>query len=77
MQEICYRYLKSNPELANFVRSNPIWYRYLTRDPSMIRELPKEANKFYGRTWPQKVERWNEQLQMVDMLIQMVSAMKD
>ncbi|MFD1068265.1 YlbE-like family protein [Oceanobacillus locisalsi] len=70
-------YLKKNPELAEFVRYHPIWYRYLTRDPSRLTELKKEAKKFYGKTFPQKVNTFSNQLQMVRMFAEMAKSMKD
>lgn len=77
MDPSCYHYLKSQPELLTFVRLNPIWYRHLTREPNRIHEIEKEARKFYGKTFPQKLERVSNQIQMVGMLIELAGAMKD
>lgn len=77
MDQRSYYYLQANPELANFVRYHPIWYRYLTRDPQRIHEIEKEAKKFYGKTIEQRLERLNDQVQMVHMLIQIAGSMKD
>lgn len=60
-----------------FVRYNPEWYRYLSRDPDRIDELEKAAKQFYGQTFPQRVEKLNNQVQMVGMLLQFAGAMKD
>lgn len=72
-----YQYVSSNPKLAMFVRYNPIWYRYLSRDPNRINEMEKEAKKFYGKTFPQQAEKINDKIQMINMLIQFAGAMKD
>ncbi|AVQ98936.1 YlbE-like family protein [Oceanobacillus sp. M65] len=77
MDKTCLLYLEENPQIARFVRYNPVWYRYLSRDPSRISELPKEAKVFYGKTIPQKVERFSNQMQMVGMMLQFAGAMKD
>ncbi|WP_099157970.1 YlbE-like family protein [Virgibacillus ndiopensis] len=77
MQSSSYHYLQSHPELANFVRYNPIWYRYITRDPNKIHELPREAKKFYGKTFPQQLEKISNQAQMIGMFIQLADEMKD
>nr|WP_153735962.1 YlbE-like family protein [Aquibacillus halophilus] len=69
--------MRSRPELLKFIRLNPQWYRELTRNPSRIQDLEKEANVFYGRTVPQRIEKISNQVQMVSMLIQMAGAMKD
>ncbi|WP_106497732.1 YlbE-like family protein [Lentibacillus sp. Marseille-P4043] len=77
MQPICYQYLQSHPHIANFVRFNPSWYRYLTRDPNRITELPGAAKKYYGKTFPQQLEKISNQVQMAGMLVQFADAMKD
>ena len=77
MNEKVYHYLQSNPGLLNFVRHNPIWYRYLSRDPERIYELEKEAKVFYGKTFSQKIEKVSEQVQMVYMLAQLIQHSKN
>jgi len=77
MNPSTYRYLSSQPELLKFVRYHPMWYRYLSRDPHRINELPKKAKTFYGYTFPQRLEKVNHQLKMAGMLIQLAEAMKD
>ncbi|AUJ26794.1 hypothetical protein CAI16_00440 [Virgibacillus dokdonensis] len=77
MDPLCYDYLKQQPELLQFVRMNPVWYRYLSRDPSLLPEVKKEAKRFYGKTFPQQVEKVNQHMQMVSMLMQFAGAMKD
>lgn len=77
MNIICYQYLQRHPDLANFVRYHPIWYRYLSRDPYRISELENEARLFYGKTFPQRLEKLTHQVQMVNMLIQFAGKMKD
>lgn len=72
-----YQYLKSRPDLHHFVRMNPIWYRYLMRNPNRIMEIEKESKQFYGKTMPQQLEKWNSRIEMVDMLLQFAEAMKD
>ncbi|WP_047984578.1 YlbE-like family protein [Ornithinibacillus californiensis] len=70
-------FLESRPDLKNFIRYNPIWYRYLTRDPSRISEIEQEAKRFYGKTLSQKLEKVNQNVQMVGMLLQFAEMMKD
>jgi hypothetical protein len=77
MDEYTYRYVTNNPSLVKFVRYNPMWYRYLSRDPGKIREIDKEARKFYGKTFSQRMDRLNNQVQMAGMLMQFTEAMKD
>jgi hypothetical protein len=77
MDEYTYSYLANNPSLLRFVRFNPIWYRYLAREPEMVERIEKEAKKFYGKTFPQRIERLNNHVQVMGMLMQFAEAMKD
>ncbi|RDW18447.1 hypothetical protein CWR48_12825 [Oceanobacillus arenosus] len=77
MDPYSYQYISANPQLANFIRYNPIWYRYLSRDPHRLMEMEKEAKKFYGKTFPQRIEKISSNIQMVGMLMQFADAMKD
>lgn len=77
MHRDTYHYLKSQPQLLHFVRANPIWYRYLMRDPYRITDLEKEAKVFYGKTLSQRLEKVNHQIQMVQLLVNLSGLMKD
>ncbi|WP_188385351.1 YlbE-like family protein [Ornithinibacillus halotolerans] len=77
MDKELYNYLKAKPELLNFIRHNPKWYRYLSRNPNQIQKLEKEAKLFYGQTITQKIEKVNQNVQMVGMLLQFADMMKD
>lgn len=72
-----YEFLKQNEQLLFFVRKHPIWYRYLSRDPSRVGELVEEAKKFYGQTFQQRTERLAQQLKMVHLLLQLTKTTKD
>lgn len=73
MNRDCYHYLKSEPALLKFVRHNPVWYRYLSRDPNRIVEIEKEAKKYYGKTWPQQFEKASNHFSMMKMLIKLAT----
>ncbi|WP_156290447.1 YlbE-like family protein [Oceanobacillus salinisoli] len=77
MDPSVYQFLSNRPDLVNFIRYNPIWYRYLTRDPNSLREMEKEAKIFYGKTLPQRMERFGNNVQMLNMLAKFAGAMKD
>lgn len=64
--------LNEYPELRHFVRRHPNWYRRLSRDPSQLSMLEKEANYFYGRTLPQRVEKVQNHLGLAMMMIEML-----
>lgn len=71
------QYLEKNESLLFFVRYHPIWYRYLSRDPDRIQELEKEAKKFYGKTFSQRIEQFGNNIQMLSMMMQFAGALKD
>ncbi|WP_010530428.1 YlbE-like family protein [Lentibacillus jeotgali] len=77
MQTQVYQYLKQYPEFAHFVRLNPVWYRYLTREPQMVRELEGASKVFYGKTFSQQVGKIGSHVQMVKMLVNFANTMKD
>ncbi|WP_216830900.1 YlbE-like family protein [Alkalihalobacterium elongatum] len=64
--------LRSQPEIKQFIRQHPHWYRKLSRDPYQIRQLEVEVNQFYGKTFPQRMERIQNNLQLAMMLLQML-----
>jgi len=64
--------LFERPELRLYIRQHPNWYRKLSRDPSQIPLLEKEANRFYGRTLPQRVEKVQNSLGLVMMMMEML-----
>lgn len=77
MDPFCYQILKSNPDLLRFVRFNPIWYRYLSRDPQYLLEIEKAAKQFYGKTLPQRLAKMGQQIEMASMLFQLAHHMKE
>lgn len=66
-----YQYISSQPDLKRYLRMHPIWYRRLSRNPFQIQMLEEEANHFYGRTFPQRMEKLQNGIQLASMLIQM------
>lgn len=71
MRHEVYQYISSQPDLKNYLRINPIWYRKLSRNPYDIQTLETEANHFYGRTFPQRMDKLQNSIQLASMLIQM------
>lgn len=67
-----YYYLQEKPELLQYIRLHPIWYRYLSRDISLVTELEKEAKVFYGKTFPQRLEQFANQLKWSKLLIELL-----
>lgn len=69
-KELIYVLLNDH-ELRQYVRQHPYWYRTLSRDPNELYTLQKEADYFYGRTFPQRVEQVRNQLGLAMMMIEL------
>jgi hypothetical protein len=72
MRKEMHEYMKQRPDLKQFIRHNPIWYRYLSRDPQSLSQLENEVKVFTGKTIPQKLDRFQSNLNMAMMLLDMV-----
>lgn len=68
-------YLNQRQDLKHYIRINPIWYRRLSRNPQSINQMDQEAKIYYGKTFPQKVERFQSNLNMAMMLLEMMKGM--
>ncbi|GGN49131.1 YlbE-like family protein [Oceanobacillus indicireducens] len=78
MEQAVYLYLREQPKLLEFIRRQPIWYRYLLREGAkVLPELEKEAKVFYGQTFSGRLNRVSDQVQMASMLINVANILKD
>ncbi|MGN8645127.1 YlbE-like family protein [Gracilibacillus sp. HCP3S3_G5_1] len=77
MEPETYRFIQQREDLWRFIRLNPEWYRYLTRNPNSIAELETEAKQFYGKTLPQRLEKTQQNMQMIRLLMQMADSWND
>lgn len=68
-------FLEAKPEVKQFVREQPHWYRLLARNPGYIYEIEQHAKQHYGHTFPQRIDKLNQQLQMASMFMNMMMAM--
>ncbi|WP_458414012.1 YlbE-like family protein [Schinkia sp. CFF1] len=76
MRREIQNYLATRHDLRLFIRENPVWYRILCRNPEKLFEIEQEAKIFYGKTFPQKIDRLQQQIQLANLLVGMVSAME-
>ncbi|MEQ6378764.1 YlbE-like family protein [Bacillaceae bacterium S4-13-58] len=77
MQYELYHTLKERPELLQYVRVHPQWYRRLWRNPEEFSLLEQEAKYYYGQTPAQRMQQWTNNIQMFSMLIQMATQLRD
>ncbi|MFD2616988.1 YlbE-like family protein [Terrilactibacillus laevilacticus] len=75
-REIQY-YLTSAPEIKRYIRMNPEWYIKLSRYPNEYPRLVKEANEYYGRTFSKRMDKFNERVSFLSMLMDMAMSMQD
>ncbi|SER96919.1 YlbE-like protein [Gracilibacillus ureilyticus] len=77
MEPESYYFLEHRQDLWTFIRRNPEWYRYLTRDTERINEIDQLAKQYFGKTIPQRLEKAQHNIQLVRMLIDMAGAFRD
>lgn len=77
MEPETYHYLQHREDVWGFIRKNPSWYRQLTRDPEKITELEIQQKQFYGKTLPQRIEKTQQNIQLVKLLVQMAGTWND
>ncbi|MDQ0253845.1 hypothetical protein J2S74_001217 [Evansella vedderi] len=72
MRTEVYQYIRKKPDLHQFLRYNPQWYRRLARNPSSVYEMEKEAKVYYGKTFPQRMERFQDSMNTAMMFLEMM-----
>lgn len=75
MRKEVMEYIKSKPELKQYLREQPIWYRKLARNPDDLKSFEISAMHYYKRTIPHRVEKISNGLQMASMMLSMFQAM--
>jgi len=70
-------YLQSNKDLLQFVREEPKWYRYLSRNPYDLNIINSEAKKYYKKTIPDRIHQIADGVQMASMMMSMFSMMNN
>ena len=68
--------LDSNKEWKDYVRQNPNWYRKLVREPEEVHKLEFITLHHYEKTIPHRVEKFSNNVQMAQMMINMLSSMR-
>lgn len=75
MRKEVMEYLRSNKELIEFVRSQPHWYRKLSRDPGEIYSAQIASLQYFEKTIPHKVQKFSNNVQMASMMMHMFTSM--
>ncbi len=69
-------YIRSDKLLHEYVREDPRWYRKLSRNPELIDECKRLEIHYHQRAIPQKVAKWNQNVQMASMMLEMFKQMR-
>jgi hypothetical protein len=75
MREEINEYLRLQPQLKEFLREQPIWYRKLGRNPHDFQSFEISALHYYKKTIPHRVEQFSHSIQMANMMMSMFQAM--
>lgn len=62
--------IKNNPNIYRYLRENSYWYKYLNRNPLLIKELDKEMKNKYKLTTKDKVEKISHNLDMISQVLE-------
>ncbi|RJS62084.1 YlbE-like family protein [Bacillus sp. PK3_68] len=72
-QEIMEK-IRTNKEWRNYLRKEPSWYRLLSRNPYQIEEFERASLQFYKKTFPDRLGRLNDGIQMASALMYMMQS---
>lgn len=64
-------YLDEHPDFRFFLRLHPEWYTKLSRDPTEAQRIKEKADDFFGRSLTKRIEKFGEQLTMLNMLMEL------
>ncbi|PYZ93265.1 hypothetical protein CR194_08710 [Salipaludibacillus keqinensis] len=72
MRPEVYEVIRSKSELHQYLRLHPAWYRKLGRDPDLLKQMVQEANVYFGKTLPQRMEQIHKNMNLAMMMIEMM-----
>lgn len=65
MELYTINYIKSNPNLYNFLREDSSWYKLLNRGRENIKIVEEEMKKRYKLTPKDKIEKLSRSVEMI------------
>ncbi|MFE8703662.1 YlbE-like family protein [Cytobacillus sp. FJAT-54145] len=75
MRKDVLEYIEQRPQLKQYIREQPIWYRRLSRSPNEIQTFEITSMHYYKKTIPHQVEKFSNGVQMASMMMSMFQAM--
>ena len=73
MEPIVQLFLENNPLLKKFLRENSFYYKAIIRNPNYIMELNKIMKKEYKMTFPDKLEKVQNDLSIINTIMDVVN----
>lgn len=61
--------IKINPLLHDYLRFDSSWYKILNRNPESIAELERAAKKYFKLTFPDKLQKFVGNIEMISSFI--------
>lgn len=77
MRKELMNYIHSQPQLKQYLREQPSWYRKLCRNPNDLHLFEVSSLHYYKKTIPHQVERITNGVQMASMMMSMFQAMNN
>jgi YlbE-like protein len=76
MRQDIYELIEIDADLLKFLRSQPMWYRKLMRNPHQLELFETEAAYFLEKSIPHRVSKLSDSVQFASMMLNMFQAMK-
>ncbi len=76
MRSELMEFIKADEDLSRYIREQPYWYRKLTRNPEEKEAFELAAMQHFKKTIPDKVEKFQNQLAVASIMIDMFQYMK-
>lgn len=58
-------YVRSNPDIYRYLREYSYWYKFLNRDPNVIKDLEREMKSRYKLTTEDRLEKINNSISLI------------
>lgn len=75
MRKELQQYVEMRPDLKHFIREQPIWFKRLSREPHLMATIEQEAKVYYGQTFSQKVQKFQERIETAAMFMELMKVM--
>ncbi|MDO5393154.1 MAG: YlbE-like family protein [Mycoplasmatota bacterium] len=65
MDQYTINQIKNNPLVYNYLREDSSWYKELTRNGAVIREIEEHAKHFYKLTREDKLKKLSKNIELI------------